>query len=328
MTITETVEMRGFGSRDLDRVVDLFDVVWPTAEGHRERTHWAFGANPVGTVPLVGAFDTETGAMVGVRGGIRWPLAGGVPGDALTAIQLHGTCVHPEYRRMRLFTRMCEEFVRQARDSGFDVIFNVSVAASRAGYERLGWRYLPGFRAYHRIERLGSVVRRLARRGSPGAQAGSRVPESSRPAFGEVREFIDRRDSLLGELAHTAYPEDFFGWRFSHSTHRIAGSADVGYCAYRVRTVGGLRDVLFGDLWPAPRRAAALIAAVVDAERADTSTIWMSGTHPLRGTLLRHGFIPDLRRSLHFGVKTLSGRAEALVAPSRWGCVSADIDTF
>ena len=332
LTFSERVEVRPLDSSELGGVVELFDVVWPTKAGHLERTNWAFAANPLGRVPLVGAIDIESGAIVGVRGAIRWPLGGGGVPLPMNAVQMHGTCVHPAYRRMGLFTRMNREFIRQAQGREIELIFNVSVAASRAGYEKLGWCYLPGFRAYHRIERPGRLIGTLLKRKK--AQSGlvdraeSHVDPLSRPDYSTVRSFLDERSVRLGDLKHTVYAEPFFDWRFSNSDHRIVGTDKIGYCVYRMRLAGGLRDLLIGDLWPARGRTAALLAEAIGMERADTATIWMSVAHPLRSSLVAQRFVPDLRRSLNFGVKAVGRRSEALLSKSRWGSVSADIDTF
>lgn len=304
-------------------VVRLFELVWPD-NLHGATTNWALGDEAPRPAPLVVAVDSRTKTLVGARGAISWPLRS-AEGKRDLVYQFHGTAVHPDYRRLGLFSAMTKEFLTIVADDA-SLIFNVSVAESRAGYEKMGWSYLPGFRTYFWPTRPLRLLRNKRDLTSTPVdlQVGDPLPH-----FSDVTEALEVRSSRLAGKHHTEYDEDFFRWRFGKPEHRCVGSSNQGFCFYRLRRRGALTEALVGDLWPTGSNIRSLLGQLVRREHPDVVTFWLSDSHPLRPVLRRIGVLPDPRRHLHLGIRLLNTQdVRAHLDASKWGLMAADIDTF
>src|SRR5690554_2309145 len=109
----------------------LFQLVWGgDFDEINSKTNWAFYK----TRSKVLLYQHD-GQLIAIRGGIYWPIS--IENRKLNCIQFHGTCVHPDFRRRGIFTSINKDFLKEVEKEGLDIIFNVSVDASRAGYEKL-----------------------------------------------------------------------------------------------------------------------------------------------------------------------------------------------
>ncbi len=313
----------------LGQVLDLFRELWPGKAHLEDSTTWAFGQGALGRAPLVCATDRISQKVVGVRGGIVWPLGGAGADPEARVIQLGGTGVARSHRRQGLFTSMTERFIASAEAEGFSLLFNVSVDAARAGYEKLGWQYIRGFRSHFLFPRPLRAARLVALRSSEASSIAVEAARTPHPAYPDVVGALLVREERLKHLHHTRYTEETFDWRFSGTRHCFAGNALIGFCPYMVRRRGPLREVVLGDLWPIDHDLKGLVRSVVDAEEPDLVTLWMSRSHPYRRSLVRLGFVPDPRKELNFGVRPLSAaNPPTYLDPDSWACMPADIDTF
>lgn len=297
--------------------------IWPDVEerdvDEKAKVAWAFGGNALGRAPLLLAH--EGGSLLGVRGGILWStdLGDGAPRPI---VQLHGTAIDQSIRRQGVFSTMTRQFLAELNDDGVPLVYNVSVAASRAGYERLGWTYLDSLRSMFFPVRPDRIMRHLA--GRALRRRGTAAPSTELPAFAAVQQLLEARSRSLTGMMHTAYTAEFFEWRFDPAMHRWLGDPVAGYVVYRLRRRGHLTELLLGDVWPGTSSARALVRRAIRHEWPDIVTSWTTTDHPLYRELRLAGFITQRGRALNLGLRCPDGQ-EPTVTPA---LMAADVDTF
>ena len=296
--------------------------IWPDADDIGiEKVRWAFGGNPLGRAPLLVATG-KSGEVLGVRGGIPWSVD---LGDGLrrTAVQLHGTGIDESIRRRGVFSRMTRDFLELSHAQRIPLIFNVSVSASRAGYERLGWTYVDSLRSMFLPVRPDRIVPELLG-GKPRTRADWSFDPTPPPVYSDITALLERRNCELSGGMHTTYDSNFFSWRFDSDKYRWLGNAESGLIVYRVRSRGTLRELLIGDVWPGVKSVHYLIRRAILKERPDLVTSWTTTEHPLYRRLRRMGFLVQPGRALHLGLRHPDGRTPSM----RCALMAADIDTF
>lgn len=316
------------------QLVPLFDVVWPEQSYHREDVEWAFRTSPLGEGLLLVAQASDTSLIVGARGSVPWPLR--QANGALPKVhQFHGTCVHPDYRRLGLFTQLTAAFLTQFAASDGDAVFNISVAASRAGYEKLGWSYLPGLRRYLYIAEPVAFAQVMLRNQGRMRTTLKPVYRRNQPltAWADLEGLVDVREQALADTHHTVVNEAWLNWRYSHGEqgYRFVYQPGIGWCSYRIRRSDQLTEALLGDVWLAKASYAnvrSLLKTVIQAETPTVVSIVLTKAHPWRNAFTRAGFLPDWKGDLNFGVRIVRDTASNLLDPGRWSLMTADIDTF
>lgn len=303
-------------------ITALYSEVWvgETAGHHRKKARWAFGGNSLGRGPLIVARASDV--LIGVRGSIMWrtDLGDGTPG---VAVQLHGAAVDPTMRRQGIFNKMTLALLEEIEKKDVGLIYSVSVDAVRAGNEKLGWTYNDSLRSLVLPLRPDRIVRQVIGKGQIPRNFTDWSTNNERPPLDRVEPLLQRRDRQLSGLMHTVYDEAFYGWRFGESSQWI-GSAEGGYVVYRLRSRGGVNELLVGDVWPGKDSVARLIARAVAKERPDLVLSWTTEHHPHYKSLRRMGFITRPRHSLNLGLRMPDGRPPT-VKPA---LMAADIDTF
>ncbi|MFD2036619.1 GNAT family N-acetyltransferase [Belliella marina] len=96
---------------------------------------WKHIDNPFGASLVLLAIDK--GDIVGVRAFMRWEWV--YQGKVLKALRAVDTAVHPDYQGQGLFTRLTKKLLEDAKNEGFDFIFNTPNSKSIQGYYKMGW---------------------------------------------------------------------------------------------------------------------------------------------------------------------------------------------
>ncbi|MFC7069020.1 GNAT family N-acetyltransferase [Halobaculum lipolyticum] len=153
---TETREGRSYTFRRYERgdergFLDLFETTWGERRGE-EWFRWRFVDNPyLDHVPM---FVAETdGRVVGVRPYFAFRMR--VAGEPALALSTVDTMVHPDHRGRGLFTTMTRQSLDFYADEDVAFVFNQPNAASRPGFESLGFRRVDPTTTYHRVQRPG-----------------------------------------------------------------------------------------------------------------------------------------------------------------------------
>lgn len=299
---------------DLNEIVDLFILVW---KGNRDlvysKTIWAF--NNERSVVLIMRNDSNN--IIGVRGGFEWPLKLGT--SAIKSFQLHGTCVHPDYRRKGIMTMLNLRFIEELKSMNVDLIFNVSVAQSRLGYEKLGWLYQKGF---HRLTHFNSRYS-----GEPNLSIGSRFTRE----FQET--LLKKRNSHFSKLDfHTDYSNSFYDWRVSNEKEGYSlVRINESLLLYKIdKSIPRKTKLIIGDVFLnnySFSEFKLVIKALMKAVKPVMTFTYISKSHPLFFYYVRLFFIPNPKNyHLNFGVKSLRENTSFNGVP--WAVSYIDIDTF
>src|SRR5690554_6218702 len=329
-----SVEISVLPKRDAHELVKLFDVVWGEGQHHSAHARWALQSNPVGNGPIVIARDGNM--LVASRASIRWPFQA-ANGYRPIVYQLTGTCVHPDYRRRGLFSEVNRYFLDMiASPIDRPTVFNISVEASRKGYEKLGWNYIPGLRRNIRIARPKSFFSKILRSPRNLRAETQLIPtklKHSLTPFEKLIELARRREELLKTRHHTYYDAEVYEWRYSKDEHiyRDVFISGVGWCVYKVFQRGNLVEAEIGDIWlnkNSPLAMRALLAKIVSRDLPDIFTVVISRGHPLRKHLWVNGFAPDPKGDLNFGVRLVDERSSNLEQLRTWAIMTETLDTF
>lgn len=309
---------------DIENISELFNLVWPNTN-HFEKTKWAFGDLYKGK--LVAAIDNDH--IVGMRGSIKWPLK--ITESEINVNQLHGTGVHPNYRRKQIFSNLNLRYIEEfSKDKG-DAIFNVSVLNSKLGYQKLGWKYVDGLvRLIKPVNPLKTLFKLkgniLKLRGEMKV-----VSESSEEInFKEVEKYWNWYKEEINSFNYTDYNESFFEWRFSNKTagYKYILMDEIGFCAYKIGYRAKLKEVLIGVIWTKKKNISTLIKKIIEVEKPELINIIMSKSHPQYKTFKNNMFFNDPKGSLFLGIKSLSKKGDLLLNPEKWALTTSDIDTF
>ena len=315
---------------DVGAIAKLHSRVWrrPLPEEY-EQVSWSYRPVFEGKAPALIAL-TSTGVVVGTRPVLPWRLSTANE-KPLLAGQLHGTAVAPELRRRGLFSFLTQSLVEELTARQFDLIFNVSVPAARAGNEKLGWDYGRGLRRYvfaRPPTRKSGHQRDRAMATTPvGACADQDLyallePSSSRSATERVR---------------TQWTPEVAAWRLARPSAGYLVTEDpAGHrLLTRVMTNGGRRMLTLGTV-STPVPSASILRRLVRSAMAESETSLATSissvASPLSKALVRIGFVPNPRRpNLNLGVRWLQPLADGdypLDPKTNWDLRGIDIDTF
>lgn len=315
-------------------LVPLFEKVWPEQSNHFADIHWRYQSSPLGAGMLLVTRANEPAILTGARGSIPWPLQQ-ANGELAIIHQVGGTCVHPSFRRLGIFTELTRAFLSQFSANGGTAVFNVSVAAARAGYEKLGWIYLPGLRRYIYIAQPIAFTKALLNSRGRLRSTLQSVYNANQAitSWDDLELLAKTREMALAGTNHTVYNADWVKWRYSreHQGYRFIYRPNIGWCSYRLRRTDNITEVLLGDVLLFEgnnSNVSILMKAVIELEHPTLISIILSRGHPWRPAFLRSGFLPDLKGDLNFGVRLMNGNASLLLDPSRWALMTSDIDTF
>lgn len=310
-------------SDELYDLAILFEDVWGTGlENFHKKTDWAFGNSH--SKMLVARKD---GRIIGSRGATEWPLI--YNSQEIKSLQFHDTCVHPDYQRKGIISKLNREFLEKY-SHGYDLIFNISVDASRKAYEKLGWNYLDGFRRLTLFSNSLKVIRNRAQPVVPENSISQPVNVNS--VFDD--ELLSERRKLLNNLISVDYNIPFLEWRLSNtSTGYRCSRSKAGLCIYKIQKKGDLKELIIGDIFLYKyhfKTFKVMLKDLIHTESPDITYTYLFKNHPFYSYYLRSFFLVNpLRLNLNFGTKILSGNLPEDTILSKKFAVSAfDLDTF
>src|SRR5690606_29750027 len=309
--------IRHMETTDIDNISKLFQIIWKIDLNRiKSKTKWAFD-NDFSKV-LLYFYNDE---IIAVRGGINWPLM--VLDKEIKAIQLHGTCVHPDFRRQGIFTSINKDFLKDAIEEQNDFIFNVSVDNSRAGYEKLGWEYIKGFRRLTFFRKPFKVL--FGKESIENKIIQSRTVED----LNIPTSFIDERNKRLANSIYCKYSTNFLRWRLNNESEKYkkvqTGEAII---IYKVKQNKGIKEVIIGECFLL-RYKFSVFCKVLDLlywkENPDLVYTYIFKDHPCYTFFTRKLFIPNPKRyNLNFGTKFLNEKVREEFESKKWAICYLD----
>lgn len=313
---------------EINKVIDLFHIVWGGDKNLiTTKTNWAFKDLTRSKVLVLKNKENE---IISVRGALKWPLYYG--DKPFNAFQFHGTCVHPNYRRRGLFSLLNKEFVNEATSEGYELIFNVSVKASRLGYEKLGWKYIKGFRRLTLFNKPRSFIKyKIAKENIELKHREQPIVKPESVLISD--DFLIEREKQFKNLLHTKYTYDFLNWRLSNVNENYQSyETENAVVIYKVKYAGNIKELIIGEIFLIENSYSYFKKAMnklIKSVKPDLTYTYIFSTHPFYKHYLKMFFLPNpLNYNLHFGTRTLGEENKNLLKNKKWGVSFLDIDTF
>jgi hypothetical protein len=309
---------------DIPKIIELFVLVWNQNPLYvSAKTNWAFNSTFKSKVLIL---RNENKEIISVRGGMQWPLK--INKEPIEAYQLHGTCVHPSYRRQGIFSKINKAFISEVNKEKKQLIFNVSVKNSRLGYEKLGWKYLNGFRRLTKFNRPLKILKPKI-----GAAEPKTISSSSFTSIIIPDEFYKAREKEFQHLIHTVYDAPFLKWRLSNLQEKYQSfRSEDCIIIYKTKYINNLKELIIGDVFMLNSKFYTFkktVEKMTKSENQDLTYTYIFNSHPYYKYYLKLFFIPNpFNFNLNFGTKTIGEGNDDLLKDKKWGLSFMDIDTF
>ncbi|MCF0220102.1 MAG: GNAT family N-acetyltransferase [Muribaculaceae bacterium] len=317
-------------SEDFSALVQLYEEVWPNVD-YDKRVKANFVLNESDGI----SYCAELGEkIVGSRTsfGVNF-YYGNVP---VKTVQVGDSCVHPVCRGKGLFLKMNQAFLKDyfSQEYGGQLIYNISVLASRKAYEKLGWKYIESLaglmklaRPFHILSKIGIDIRKLS---------GGINWDSHNDKISIDDALIDKREQTMRSLnvLHTFYDKGTIEWRGkTYSGIRQLDVEGIGSVIYKIGTLNKLKVILIGEVFLYEynkKNYKKLEKTLCKAHKPDIIRVSLSCGHPLAPIYLKSGFMYNPKQKfLHHGVRVESDEMKKIAYnPMNWAISSIDIDTF
>lgn len=332
----DNIVVRKVEANDFDNLVRLYNEVWPAKVGENEADHYKIWATKAGFVLKestgVSYLAEKDGKIVGSRTSFFVNAYYG--NRKLTCVQFADSCVAKECRGKHLFLRLNEAFLNSFfNDKKGELIYNISVEASRKAYEKLGWVYiksLTGFRKYtsplKTLWKLRFNIKKLS--GAPIWDTETIVTPIDEKLL-EVRE----TEMLKYENIHIKYDNETFQWRMkSKNGIKMWNRDGLGCIVYKYgKKLHGTTVVFIGEvfLYNYTREDfKTLLSAFLKDIKPEIVLADVALGHPLFNFYKGFGFKIS-KEFVNHGVKVLSDEMKHIcLNPENWAISFMDIDTF
>gem|GEM_PF-3249831 len=252
----------------------------------------------------------------------------------LNCVQCADSCVHKDCRGKHLFLRLNEAFLKDFFQKG-ELVFNISVIASRKANEKLGWVYIESLATMRKfcnpfkaLLKVGFDIRKLM---------GNVDWDNSRNDELVIDEkLLEVREKLMRErnALHMCYDAKTLLWRGkADSGIRKMDIAGVGSVMYKIGAKHGVNVVNIGEIFLYEYNYAnykKAEKAIRKALKPDILMVSVTKSHPMLEYYKKAGFIYNFRQKyLHHGVRVESDEMRQIcLNPDNWAMSTMDIDTF
>lgn len=325
----EEIIVRKVQPSDFEGLVHLYEDVWPDVD-YNKRKKADFVINQSKGID----YCAERGVqIVGSRTSFFQNMYYGH--QKLNCVQCGDSCVHPSCQGKGLFQRMNKAFLK-----GFfieqpgELVFNISVAASRRSYEKLGWNYIESLM---KLTRLAQPLQTLIKLKLDIRKFKTAIIWEQENDVKQIDPLlINAREELLANLnlLHINYDDKTFYWRMkSESGIKSFFALGVGYVLYKIGHRGKLVEVEIGEIFLyeyTKKSFNTILKTFKKAFRPDILWVMVSEGHPLRQFYSSACFFANPKQKyLHHGVRVESDKMKKICYnPHNWAISSLDIDTF
>jgi hypothetical protein len=325
------IQIRNITPLDKNALVELYDDVWPETAGTKKgKTEWMLSS-----MVFYGVCACVDNKIIGSRPSFYSNMY--FQDRKLNAVQCGNSCVHNDFRRYGIFSKMNAVFIDKffIEDKN-DLVFNVSVYASKMAYQKLGWIYIDTLAKLTYIVQWGSLLwkTKLNIKNLEGRVSYQNNDIPSLIDFDnkllEIRENYFRRTNNI----HTNYDMDFFRWRLNSDSNITLFSIEkLGVIIYKIGNKNGLKVITIGEILLYEYNRKNIKIAIKSLQKAyspDIFEIAITEQHPCYPFYRKAGFIINpFKKYLNLGVKVVSDEMKQVcLRPDNWALVSIDIDTF
>ena len=324
----EQVLIEKLNNSDFESLVKLYEAVWPTVDyDKRKKANFIVNeSNGINYCAKVG--ETVIGSRTSCPQNM---LYGDCP---IKTVQIGDSCVHPNYQGRGLFLKMNKAFLQDFFGEGGELIYNISVCASRKAYEKLGWKYIKSLMSLRKFPqplitliKIGFKPKRLT------------IPikwDKINDSINIDTLLLESREKFFSTNAmlHIKYDEDTFKWRMkSESGIKQYFVEKLGCIIYKEGYRGCIKEAEIGELFLydyTKKNFKKLLDRFSKWLQPDIITVLVSEGHPLNTWYRSCLFMINLKQKyLHHGVRVESDKMKKIgYNPMNWAISSLDIDTF
>lgn len=325
----DNIKIRKVEEADFDGLVNLYDAVWPDVDFDK-RAKANFVLNESKGV----SFCAEAaGQIVGSRTSFYENMFFGK--RKISCVQCGDSCVHPSWRGKGLFQLMNKSFLKGFfEEQRGDLVFNISVLASKKSYEKLGWNYIESLMKLIRFPRFLTTLFKI----------NFNIRKLKEPIIWDHKNDVSVIDSKLlrlreelfssrHQLLYINYDEKTFYWRLkTESGIKSFISPNNGYVLYKIGHRGPLVEVEIGEVFLYDYTKSSfkrIFKALNESLKPDIIWVMVSEGHPLWDYYRSLFWANPKQKYLYHGVRVESDEMRKICYnPRNWAISSLDIDTF
>lgn len=329
MNKSNNINIRPVTNDDIVQLAKLYERVWPGLyDKHLAKTKWAINSSKYNGVCAV-ADNLIVGSRTCFKTNIFYNT------QKLECVQLRDSCVDKNFRRLGLFTKMNKEFIKDFFNTGDELIFNISVEASRKANEKLDWVYIKSLRSLYYIPNPLGLIYKI--RGNPKKLTGNMDEiRSEIPSITQLSEELlaSREKFVSTNKIHTKYDKATIEWRIrSDSNIRLYYDNNFGACFYKIGNNNGCKWLQIGEIFLyeyTQRNFNKVINSIQKQTKPDVMEVSITIGHPLYAYYKKRCFFGNPKKPhLNLGVKVVSDKMrEICLEPENWAISTLDIDTF
>ena len=317
-------------SDDFEGLIQLFEEVWHDVD-YDKRKKADFVLNQSAGINYCAVFaDKVVGSRLSFYQNMYWGTR------SVKCVQFSDSCIHPSCRGKGVFLNLDNAFLQEffsAQNAG-ELIFNISVLASRRAHEKCGWVYIKSLMKLRKftqpIKTLFKIGLDLRKLRVPIVWEHNNEVVSIDPKLLRIREEFLTNTNLL----HIRYDEETFCWRMKSRSGILSFFVpDLGCVIYKIGVRDCVVEIEIGEVFLYEYTQKAfdrILGELKKKTNADIMWVMVSEGHPLRRYYADSWFLANPKQKyLHHGVRVETNEMrEICYNPNNWAISSIDIDTF
>lgn len=324
-----TFEIRKVEKNDVDKLAVLYDQVWPNVSFNKhEKANFVIGESSG-----VSYCAIKEGEIVGSRTSFFMPAFYGI--RKLNCVQFADSCIREDCRRQGLFLKMNQAFLDGFfKEQPGELIYNISVAASRAAYEKLGWKYI---KSLHGIQKYPNFLKLIFKiHFDPRKLKGSPIFDKTTEIVPIPKSLFDAREKffLQTETIHIKYTEETFTWRVkSGNGIKVRLYDSLGAVVFKYgKKPSGLSYLQIGEIFLENYSYECFKKTMNKVKHefdTDIISVILTLGHPLLPFYKKYCFNNIKQQFSNHGVRVETDEMKKICyEPKNWALSFLDIDTF
>lgn len=326
----EDISFRNIKDSDSDELIKLYDEVWPETTGLKKgKTEWILSSpNFCGLCAIANSriIGSRTCFFTNIYYNER----------KIKGVQLADSCIHRDFRRYGIFSKMNAMFVKRFFEDGNELIYNVSVDISRSAYEKLGWKYINTMSKLTYFSNIWNVIRKTKFNYKKLAGNVSYISTNIPNANLIDNKLLEIRQKYFRHLnaLYIDYDSDFLQWRLNSDSNIFIYTMDnIGIAIYKIGFRNGLKVITIGEIMLyeySKKNLKKILTYLARKTSVDIMEIAITEAHPLYKIYKNTGFIVNpMKKYLNFGVRVESDEMKKISSsPLSWAMSTFDVDTF
>lgn len=319
--------IRKVTKEDCGQLSHLYERVWPDVTFDKK----AKAAFVVEESDGVSYCAEDKGVIVGSRTSFYVNMRYG--DKPIKCVQFADSCTDKSYRGKGLFLKLNQAFLKDFFATG-ELVYNISVFASKKAYEKLGWHYIESLMFLRKLQRPLRVLWKV--KGDVRKLGGDIVWDMQSPEFSLPENLLEIRENVFSALPvlHIRYDNKTVEWRQkSKNGIKCLLDDECGAVIYKIGNKEGLRVVEIGELFLKEYNQDCFDRAIkrINSDlRPDMIIVMVSLGHPLMLFYRKKHFLSNPKQKfLYHGTRVESEEMRKIVEnPQAWAVSSLDIDTF